>query len=229
VDGHLGRWNTTGSVYWAIGRDDANMYTGESSTINALFAAAELSRDFDWIRVRGSALVASGDKDPYDDTETGFDAILENPQFAGADTSFWIRQGIPLIGGGGVALSGRNAVLPSLRSSKDQGQSNFINPGLVLLGIGADFDLTPRWRVTGNLNQLWFVNTAPLSVQRNQGEIDRTFGTDISVAVQYRPLFSQNIVFNTSAGILAPGKGFKQLYEGSPTPYSILANLVLTF
>ncbi len=30
----------------------------------------------------------------------GFDAIFENPLFAGADTSFWIRQPMPLIGGG---------------------------------------------------------------------------------------------------------------------------------
>src|SRR6185369_6268024 len=124
----------------------------------------EVSRDFDWLRVRGSLLYATGDKDPYDGKENGFDAILENPQIAGADTSFWIRQAIPLIGGGGVTLSGRNGVLPSLRSSKDQGQSNFVNPGLLLLGIGADFDVTPRVRAIANVNQLWFDNTSVLSV-----------------------------------------------------------------
>ena len=122
-------------------------------------------------------------------------------------------------------------MLPSLRSSKDQGQSNFINPGLVLVGIGADFDVTPQLRAIANLNQLWFDNTSSLSALRNQGDIDKTIGTDISVAVQYRPLFIQNIVFNVSAAVLFPGKGFKQLYQGdgTNTPYSILANLVLTF
>ena len=114
-------------------------------------------------------LAASGDKDPFDDKATGFDAILENPQFAGADTSFWIRQAVPLIGGGGVALSGRNGVLPSLRSSKDQGQSNFVNPGLLLAGIGADADLLPQLRVIGNVNYLRFLNTSSVSVLRNQG------------------------------------------------------------
>ena len=86
-------------------------------------------------------MAQSGDKDPFDNRSTGFDAILENPQFAGADTSFFIRQAVPLVGGGGVALSGRNGLLASLRSSKDMGQSNFVNPGLLLLGIGADADL----------------------------------------------------------------------------------------
>ncbi|MCC6194020.1 MAG: SH3 domain-containing protein [Burkholderiales bacterium] len=231
ADGHLGAWNTTGSLYWALGRDRNNPYSGASADINAFFAAAEVSRDFDWIRVRGTGLFASGDKDPYDDEENGFDAILENPQIAGADTSFWIRQAIPLIGGGGVALSGRNAVLPSLRSSKDQGQSNFINPGLFLAGIGADFDVLPQLRVVANVNQLWFANTTSLSTLRQQGEVDRVFGTDISAAIQYRPTFIQNIVLNVSAAVLVPGNGYKQLYQsgGSSTPYSILANLVLTF
>ena len=230
-DGHFGLWNTTASLYWAAGHDDHNQISQKSANINAFFAAAEVSRDFDWLRVRGSLLYASGDKDPYDGKENGFDAILENPQFAGADTSFWIRQAVPLIGGGGVALSGRNAVLPALRSSKDQGQSNFTNPGLVLVGMGVDADLAPRWRAIANVNQLWFNNTSSLGALRNQADIDKGLGTDLSVAVQYRPLFIQNIVFNASAAVLIPGKGFKQLYaaSGSNTPYSILANLVLTY
>jgi hypothetical protein len=230
-DGHFGRWNTTASLYYAVGRDDRNPFSQQPADITAFYGVGEVSRDFDWIRVRGTALYASGDKNPYDGRETGFDAILENPQIAGADTSFWIRQAVPLIGGGGVALSGRNGVLASLRSSKDQGQSNFTNPGVALIGIGADFDISPRWRVIGNLNQLWFANTTVLSVLRNQGNIDRNLGTDISAAVQYRPLFTQNIVLNASAAALVAGKGLKQLYDADSgkTQYSILFNVLLTF
>ena len=230
-DGHFGRWNTTASLYYAAGRDDRNPFSQQPADISAFYGVGEVSRDFDWIRVRGTALYASGDKNPYDGKETGFDAILENPQIAGADTSFWIRQAVPLIGGGGVALSGRNGVLASLRSSKDQGQSNFTNPGVALIGIGADFDISPRWRVIGNLNQLWFANTTVLSVLRNQGNIDRNLGTDISAAVQYRPLFTQNIVLNASAAALIAGKGLKQLYDADSgkTQYSILFNVLLTF
>jgi hypothetical protein len=191
-----------------------------------------VSRDFDWIRVRGTGLFQSGDADPFDGKATGFDAVFENPQIAGADTSYWIRQAVPLIGGGGVALSGRNGVLAALRSSKDQGQANFTNPGLALIGLGADVDLTPRWRLIGNVNQLWFANTSSLSVLRNQGTISRNVGTDVSVALQYRPLFSQNIVVNASAGALVPGQGLKQLYAldgSSKTQYSILFNVLLTY
>lgn len=230
-DGHFGRWNLTSSLYAAIGVDDRSPLAQTRQTIRAGFTAAELSRDFDWLRVRGNVLLASGDKDPFDGKSTGFDAILENPQFAGADTSFFIRQAVPLIGGGGVALSGRNGILPSLRSSKDQGQSNFVNPGLRLVGIGADADLTPQVRVLGNISKLDFINTASLAVLRNQKITSKDLGTDVSVGVQYRPFMSQNMVLNASAAALVPGRGLKQLYDDDKrgVQYSILANLLLTY
>ena len=230
-DGHFGRYNLTSSFYAALGRDERNPLAQRPQSIRAGFAAIELSRDFDWLRIRGNALVASGDKNPFDGKATGFDAILENPQFAGADTSFFIRQAVPLIGGGGVALSGRNGILPSLRSSKDQGQSNFVNPGLFLYGIGADADVTPQVRVLGNVSKLSFMNTSSLSVLRNQNISSRDLGIDVSAGVQYRPFFSQNVVLNASAAALVPGKGLKQLYDENKrgVQYSLLVNLLLTF
>ena len=230
-DGHFGRWNVSASLYGAFGTVSHDPLAQQKVNVEAAYAVAEISRDFDWIRVRGTGLFQTGDSNPFDGKATGFDAIFENPQIAGADTSYWIRQAVPLIGGGGVALSGSNGVLAALRSSKDEGQANFTNPGLALIGLGADVDLTPRWRLIGNVNQLWFANTSSLSVLRNQGTISRNLGTDVSVAVQYRPLFSQNIVVNASAAALVPGQGLKQLYafEGNKTQYSILFNLLLTY
>jgi hypothetical protein len=180
--------------------------------------------------VRSNLLLASGDKDSYDGKATGFDAIFENPQFAGAETSYFIRQGLPLIGGGGVAISGNNGILPSLRSSKDEGQSNFINPGLALLGIGADFDIKPELRVFSNLSYLRFMNTNSLSVLRNQEIPSNTLGIDLSVGFHWRPLFTQNIVINGSAALLKPGGALKSLYGANQgNLYSALFNAVLTF
>ena len=230
-DGHFGRWNLQASVYAALGRDERHPLAGRPQSIRAGFAAAELSRDFSWVRLRLNALAASGDKDPFDGKATGFDAILENPQFAGADTSFWIRQAVPLVGGGGVALSGRNGVLPSLRSSKDQGQSNFVNPGLLLVGVGADADLMPQLRLIGNLSYLRFQDTTVLGVLRNQAPPAREIGWDLSAAVQYRPFMTQNLVLNASVAALLPGKGLRQLYDEDRRgpQYSFLVNLLLNY
>ena len=228
-DGHYGRMNITTSTYYATGKTDRHPLAQREQDIDAFFHATELSRDFDWFRLRGSFLYASGDEDPFDGKAEGFDAIFENPQFAGADTSFFIRQNIPLIGGGGVALSGRNGVLPSLRSSKEQGQSNFINPGLLLLGIGADIDVLPELRLVANVNKLEFDNTNVLGTLRQQRPPSTDLGIDASVGFQYRPFFSQNIVVNGSFAKLLPGKGYKELFPEDKDPYSFLFNVILSF
>ena len=231
-DGHFGRLNLTQSAYYALGNDKSNEFSGVGARIKAYFAALEPSMDFDWLRIRGSFLYASGDGHPYGRTEGGFDAILENPQFAGADTSYWIRQGIPLIGGGGVDLVGRNGVLPDLRSSKDEGQSNFINPGVLLLGIGADADVLPQLRFSLNFNHLSFNDTTVLEVLRAQSPIHRDIGWDISGAVTWRPFDTQNVILRASAAVLVPGQGFKDLFasEGSSQVYySVLLNLILKY
>ena len=233
ADGRIGRINVTASLYGAIGEDRNNFLTGREARIESFFAAAELSYDTDWMRFRLSGLYASGDSDPYDDVESGFDAIFENPIFAGADTSYWIRQTIPFAGGGRViSINGRNGILNSLRSSKEEGQSNFTNPGTILVGLGGDFDLTPEVRVSANLNHLWFDDTSILEVLRNQGDINRDIGWDASVSGIWRPNANQNIVFRLSAAALIPGEGFKELFTNQPrydAYYSVLANATFTF
>ena len=233
ADGRIGRVNLTASIYSALGTDGQNFFTGQKGKIRAGFAAAEASYDLDWMRFRLSGLYATGDRDPFDKKETGFDAIFENPIFAGADTSYWIRQTIPFAGGGrAISINGRNGILNSLRSSKEQGQSNFNNPGTILLGAGADFDLTPTMRLSANANYLWFENTSNLKVLRSEGSIPKDIGCDLSAAAIWRPKATQNIVFRLSAATLLPGKGFKDLFTNRPRDkqyYSLLANVILTY
>lgn len=228
VDGKIDWLNISGSFYYAHGENDA-VFIERETDIRAGFAALELSRDFDWIRPRLSLLWASGDSDPFDGESNGFDAIFENPIFAGADTSYWIRQNMPYVGGGGVTLANRNGILPSLRSSKELGQSNFDNPGIRLVGVGADFDLTPESRVSVNLNKYWFDDTAVLELSRNQGPIDRSLGTDLSVAWIWRPFMTQNIVVRLSGAVLDPGRGLADLYGDDDRYYSVLGNFIFTY
>ena len=232
-DGRLGRLNLTTSFYYALGQDRDNPFTGRAADISAFFAAAEPSIDFSYVRVRGSALYASGENNPDSSTEHGFDAVLENPEFAGADTSYFIRQSIPFIGGGQeVSLVGRNGVLPDLRTSKDEGQSNFINPGLLLLGVGADADVLPSLRVSANANHLDFAKTGVLESLRHQGEVGHDIGWDLSTAAIWRPGFIQNVVLRLSGAVLLPGEGFNDLFDNADRRdayYSVLLNAVVTY
>jgi len=227
-DGHFGRLNLTLSTYMAVGDQSHGVFDDKAKRIRGQFGAAEASYDLDWLRLRASVVYASGDKNPYNSTATGFDAIFENPIIAGADTSFWIRQAVPLIGGGGVTLSQRNGELADLRSSKDFGQSNFENPGLILIGLGADADLMPQVRLSGNFNHLWFDSAATVQVARNQLLPSDSIGWDLSTALIYRPFFTQNIIFRLSGAVLIPDDGYRALFPDK-YQYSVLGNLILTY
>jgi len=241
-DGHFGRINLTTSAYWENGSVSHNQLSLNPSNngahVNGFFVAAEPSLDIDFARLRLSGLYASGARNPTSGHLGGFDAVFENPQFAGADTSFFIRQSIPLIGGGGVALNTENGVLADLRSSKGEGESNFNNPGIALAGIGTDFDVLPELRISTNFNYLRFADTASLEALRHQANIPASIGYDLSTAFTYRPLFSQNIIFRVSGSVLLPGNGLKALFNtdggaklfGSGNfLYSVLGNVILTY
>ena len=167
----------------------------------------------------------------YDGKATGFDTILDNPNFAGGTTSFWQRQQIPFVFGGGVALSGVNSIVPSLRSSKTEGQSNFVNPGLWQSGVGADFDLLPELKLLTNVSYLAWDSTEVLEILRQQERISRDVGWDVSAGLIYRPFFTNNVIFRASGAVLLPGSGYEELFNDrtDEPPYSVLLNLTLTY
>ena len=96
------------------------------------------------------------------------------------------------------------------------------------MGAGADFDVTAKLRASVNVNQLWFDDTAVLEAARNQGNIGKSIGQDLSLSIIYRPFTSQNVVIRVAASALLPGDGYKDLF-GSDIPYSVLANLILAY
>jgi hypothetical protein len=210
-DGHIGRVNLTNSYYFALGADSRNPIAGRRTRVRAHMAAAEASVDKDYQRFRVSAFFASGDKNPTDDKATGFDSILDDPNFVGGQFSFWNRVGIPLAGTA-VGLVQPLSLLPSLRSSKTQGQSNFVNPGILIANVGYDLELTQRIKAVFNLNYLRFHRTEPLEYLLFQNHIRHDIGEDLSVGVAYRPRLINNVTLNFGAAMLKPGRGFRDIY-----------------
>jgi hypothetical protein len=207
--GHIGKINVSNAFYWVVGRDSRNPIAGKSQEINAKMAAVELSYDRDWIRFRSSFFYASGDSDANDHNAEGFDSILDNPNFAGGEFSYWQRQNLQLFG---VGLVQRQSLVPDLRSSKNQGQSNFVNPGLILFNLGMDFEITPKLRAITNANYLLFDRTEVLETFTFQDDISHRIGTDLSLGLEYRPLLNDNIVFEGGFASLIPSGGLRDLY-----------------
>ena len=210
-DGHIGWLNLSNSYYFAIGEDDFNPIAGRRTKIRAQMAAVEASVDRDWLRYRASAFYASGDKDPTDDRATGFDAIFDDPNFVGGQFSYWNRNGIRLVSTE-IGLVQPNSLLPSLRSSKTEGQANFVNPGIMIFNLGVDAELTQLFKVIANANYLRFDRTEPLEYVLFQPRVRHEIGTDLSVGVVYRPLLINNVTFTFGGNLFLPGRGFRDVY-----------------
>ncbi len=227
-DGHFDRLNTTSAFYFVTGTESHNSIAGRQQDIQAGMAALEMSYDIDWIRLRTSFMWASGDKDPYDDTAGGFDSVFDVPNFAGGDLSYWQRNAIPLIGGGDVFLVNKRSLLPNLRAGKEEGQSNFVNPGLRLFNTGADFELTPKLKLVTNATYLQFDDVAVLEAVRQDATFSRDIGIDLSAGFIFRPWLNNNVKVQLGAATLLPAQGLKGLY-GDTTLYSVFTNLILQY
>ncbi|MFM7842649.1 MAG: hypothetical protein ACKPEY_00255 [Planctomycetota bacterium] len=209
-DGHINRFNISHAAYYVLGSDTLNPIAGRDLTIDAFMGACELSYDRDWMRFRTSYFFASGDGNPTDGRGRGFESILDSPAFAGGPFSYWQRQQIGLQG---VNLTQRNSLLVDLRSSKTQGQSNFVNPGLQLVNFGIDADITPKARLIHNINFLWFNQTETLETFLFQSSINPFIGVDVSLGTEYRPLLNNNVIFLGGIAALIPGQGFDNIYR----------------
>jgi hypothetical protein len=227
LDGHFGRLNATAVVYGLGGREQRGTFVDESTQVRALFAADELSVDFDWRRIRLSMLHASGDGNPFDRRAQGFDTLTSGAIFAGSDSSFFFHQRLALAGGI-FDLKSRDGLLPSLRASGNSGDSNFSNPGLNLVGLGLDLSLSPQLTVSLDANQLWFDKTGVLDALLNQQAIPKRLGAEVTLDAIWRPFATQNVIFRLSGSEMVRGPGYRAIYGGS-NPFSVFALLILNY
>ncbi len=225
-EGHFGRFNITHAFYQVFGQEENNAFSGGDTNINAQFAAFEVSYDFDWLRVRLYGMYASGDDDPLDGDGEAFDAIVDAPNFAGGEFSYFNRQEVRLLG---VGLTPRFSFLPDLTSSKNEGQANFVNPGLFLFGAAIDVELTPTWRAQLGVNYLRFAETEPLEIYLELEDVDNEIGVEIFFGTLYRPLLTNNILISVGASVLFPGDGMQKLYQSDDTLYSVFLDVTITY
>lgn len=213
-EGHIGRMNISHSLYHAFGEDELNGIAGRAVDVSAWMGAVELSVDTDWMRHKLVLFCGSGDEDATDGKAEGWDSIIDNPNFIGGPFSYWQRQG-PNLGGTAVLLTQRLSLLPNLRSNKFLGQSNFVNPGIFIAGLGEEWEVTPKTRFFTNLNYLMFMETDPISTALVTHDIDREIGWDLSFGVEYRPFLTENLKLNAGVGLLFTGAAFDDIYRKS--------------
>jgi hypothetical protein len=227
-DGHIGRFNVSHQFYQALGEESFNAIAGRQTQIDAQFGAIEVSYDSDYTRYRASFVYASGDHDATDNKATGFDSIFDNPDFLGGSLDLWTRQSIALLNTK-VNLVNRDSFLPDLRTSKEEGQANFVNPGLFAYNLGMDYDVTPSVKLIANTTYLQFASSNVIQYVEHDSTLgSRDIGLDYSVGMQYRPLLNNNIIFNVGLSFLTPADEFKRIYN-SQTLYSTFTSVTFTY
>ncbi|HTM24335.1 MAG TPA: carboxypeptidase-like regulatory domain-containing protein [Vicinamibacterales bacterium] len=226
-NGHIGRLNVSDAFYQALGHETNNPIAAQRIDVNAQMGALELSIDKDWVRIKGATFIASGDGDPSDGNGRGFDAIVDIPAFAGGPFSLWNRQSLRLAGTA-TGLKSPVSLLPTLRTNKDEGQPNFVNPGIFLLNGAADFDLTPKLRAFVTTSYLRFLETAPMEALLFQEKVRPNIGVEYGGGATYRPPLSDNIVIIGGVQAMRLGQGLKDVYERNNL-FSIFVNARLQF
>lgn len=216
-DGHIGWLNIDHAFYQVLGEDGFNGIAGRRVEINAQMAALELSVDKNWLRHKLSIFYASGDDNPRDAHATGFDTVFDRPFFFGGPFSFYVHQGFNLAGTS-VNFKQRDSLVPDFRTSKSEGQSNFVNPGAAIVGYGLDADVTPKLKGFMNVNYIWTVDTAVTKQVLFTNHASNDLGLDCSLGFQWRPLLIENIILTAGAGFFIPGQGYKEIYRANTVP-----------
>ncbi|HUG89928.1 MAG TPA: hypothetical protein VML55_03785 [Planctomycetaceae bacterium] len=227
----------TAAFIQALGRDEANPIAQRAVDVNAQFAALEITRPMDWFIPRASVLWASGDDDPTDGTGRGFDAIFDNPFFAGANFAYFNRE---QLNSRGLRLSNFNSFLPNLRTKAFE-PVNFVNPGILVLTAGVDTVLSARTVAFINYNHYEF--DSPEAVEQgvrvknrdaagNPLELDvsREIGSDITLGVVYKPLIVDNVVLTVGASRFFSGSGIETLAaDNHPELYVAFAAFAVVY
>jgi len=170
--------------------------------------------------------LTSGDTDARDSKGEGFDGILDAANFGGGPFSYFNGQAIGLVN---TNLSNFQSFYPDLQTNKFEGQSNSVNPGLILLGGAVDVEVTPTTRGQVGLNYLRFSETDVLETYLQLPSVDPEIGTELFVGLQWRPWLTNNVIFLWGVSALDPGDGWARLYESDDTVYQAFFNATVTW
>ena len=228
-NGHIGKFNVSNQFYQAVGEESHNALAGRKTEIDARMFALEASLDKDWMKFRTSIFYASGDDKVEDKKAKGFDNIMDDPNFAGGEFSFWVRNGLGA-GNALTSLKSRFSLVPNLRTDKNEGQSNFVNPGVQIANAGYDAELTQYLTAKLNYNYVRFDQAAPMESLLHVQHLGRELGHDCSLGMIYRPWLNNQVIISGGVSGFVPvtGGAFSKIY-GNSTLFAGFLNLIVRY
>ena len=225
-NGHIGRWVFNPAFVAVAGHAD-HLEAGVpvSHSVGGWMGLIDLQYPLDFWKFRLGYLYASGDSNPADGKDRGFDAISDGVALFGGPLSYWVGENIKF--GRGDFVRG-NSFLPSLRGAN--GAANYINPGVQVANAGGDFTLSPRVQMAVNVNYLRFA--ADGAYTNRVVILHRDAGLEGNVFVRFKPFLrelNENVVVDTGFSLLNPLAGLRDAFQSDRTVYSTFIALRLLY
>jgi hypothetical protein len=230
LNGHLGRWIFNPAVYGVAGKAD-HIVAGfpVKHTVAAYTGLVDLQYPLDFVKFRLGYVYASGDGNPNDTKDRGFDAISDGVQLFGGPISYFVGENIKF---GAGDLVRANSFFPSLRNGN--AQANYVNPGLQLMNGGMDFILTPRFQTAVNVNYMRFINTGafPNATGTFANILHKDAGLEGNAFLRIKPFLhqiNQNVVLDLGVSALHPMQGLQDMFQTDKMVYSTFVALRLLY
>jgi hypothetical protein len=216
-NGHIGRWVFNPAFFIVTGHADQLEAGGPAQHyVLAWTGLLDVQYPLDFWNLRFGYMYASGDSNPADRRDTGFDAISDGVVLFGGPLSYWVGENIKFGPGDFVRA---NSLFPSFRGVN--AAANYINPGMHIFNGGVDAILSPRWQTSVNVSYLRFAETG--SYTNRVVILDHDGAVETNVFVRWKPFLSQlneNIVFDTGFSVLFPLQGVRGAFQSDRTVFS---------
>lgn len=216
-NGHMGRWIFNPAAFVVVGHAD-HLEAGVPSRhyVTGWMGLLDIQYPLDFVKFRAGYAYASGDSNPSDHRDSGYDSISDGVVLFGGPLSYWVGENIKF---GRGDFTRANSFFPSFRGVNEP--ASHINPGLQLFNGGADFNWTPRVQTAVNLNYLRFVETGAYT---NRIVIaDRNAGGELNVFVRWKPILremNENLLLDAGLSLLQPLEGLEQAFQSGQMVYS---------
>ncbi len=230
MNGHLGRWIFNPAVYGVAGKAD-HVVAGNPirHDVLAWMGLADLEYPLDYVKFRLGYTYVSGDSNPNDTTDHGFDSISDAVQLFGGPISYLVGENIKF---GAGDLDRANSFYPSLRGGN--AQANYVNPGLQLMNAGMDVTFSPRVQMALNGNYSRFNNTGsfPTATGTNANILHKDGGIEGNAFIRIKPFLhqiNQNVILDLGVSALHPLQGMQDMFQTDKTVYSTFVALRLVY
>lgn len=225
-NGVFGRSQFNPAAYVVFGHADQIVGGApERHSVAALTALADWRFPLDYWTFRAGYLFASGDSNPADTRDTGFDSISDGVALFGGPLSYWVGENIRFGRGDFVRA---NSAFPSLRGAN--GPVNHLNPGLHLVNAGVDVVLSPRFELAGNWNLVAFASSGAYTNRVTVTE--RMAGLEENVFLRIKPFLreaNQNVILDLGFSALHPRAGIKRTFQTSGNVFTTFVAFRLVY